>query len=63
MKKTEIIEKIKKLLKKNPDKCVNTMSELLMMMNEKPNDYDFGGEARVFIQDFEKDLNELEDNN
>ncbi len=63
MKKTEIIEKLKKLLKKNPDKCVNTMCELLMMMNEKPNDYDFGGEARVFIQDFEKDLNELEDNN
>lgn len=54
--KQTIFRTVKNLFKKKKTKSDVAMSDLLIAMNQTPNDYEFGAEARVIIQNYKKDL-------
>ena len=57
MKKPSLINRFTSMFKSKKEiKTEVAMSDLLICMNQHPNDYEFGGEARVIIQKFAEDL-------
>lgn len=57
MRKPSLINRFTSLFKSKKEiKTEVAMSDLLICMNQYPNDYVFGAEARVIIQKFAEDL-------